>query len=402
MVNRFSISKVDWRLLTVISFFLLSFLGLTVFPEFLAHSRFLIVWILVGLSFFLYDKRQVYGKYLILMNIFLFVNAIGCLANRGQSLISFFRGGEFFILAMINIYFVVLYMRNRIKDFENVLFYLSIIMCVLYIIQYIIYPTPIFRSTEVALDMDIAESSDSRIRIIGQALGTIAYFMGLNKFLCKKEIKSLIQMALGFSSIIILGFRSQAFALVLFSILLFVRFYKFSLKMWLPIIFAAVVVYYIVIPLSFVQNSLENMIERQESGSGSNEARIITMTYYINNFFQNNWEIFLGAGLPGSSGEYADYIDKLKSYHFIYADCGLLGLSWVAGIPVVLIIVIYPIKALLMKVPKPYLYIGLVLAFSLISSIFTREIYRDGNPFIFGGLLALQEKINKRTTKVIV
>ena len=48
-----------------------------------------------------------------------------------------------------------------------------------------------------------------------------------------------------------------------------------------------------------------------------------------------------------------------------------------------------------MKVPRPYIYIGLVLAFSLISSILTREIYRDGNPFIFGILLALQEKIRE-------
>ena len=341
MVNRFSIFRVDWRLLTVISFFLLSFLGLIIFPEFLAHNRFLIVWLLVVFSFFLFDKRQIYGKYIVLMNLFLFINAIGCYANRGQSLYSFFRGSEFYILAMINIYFIALRLRNKIKDFENVLFYLSIIMCVLYIIQYIIYPIPIFKSTGVALDRDIVESSDSRIRITGQALGTIAYFMGLNKFLCKKEIKSLIQMTLGFSSIIILGFRSQAFALILFSIVLFVRLYKFSLKMWLPIVIAAIVVYYIVIPLSFVQNSLENMMERQETGSGSNEARIITMAYYMNNFFQNNWERFWGAGLPGSFGVYSEYIDYLKSYHLIFADCGLLGLSWIAGVPATLIIIIY-------------------------------------------------------------
>lgn len=81
---------------------------------------------------------------------------------------------------------------------------------------------------------------------------------------------------------------------------------------------------------------------------------------------------------------YSDYgkfendvmIDK---YGLYYADWGLIGLSWMIGIPTVLVMVYYSFKMFLTKVPKEYLYLGVYFFNIVISSITTHEFYIHEN-----------------------
>lgn len=394
---KYVINKIDYKILFVLSLFVLSFFGLSVYPTVLHSSRFF--WMIMPVtlcSFLLYDKHQIYGKIILLLNIFLFINAISCVVFRHQSLISTYRGWDMCILLPINYYFIFWGLKNRIKEYEKILFLLSIVFCLLYILQYFIYPTTIFISAEKALEFrEIEEASQIRIRTIGQALGPIAYFMGLNKFLTFKKYVYLIQAFLGMSVIVMLGFRLQVVLLIFFTVYLYFKFYGFSWRLFFRIIFISFIAQAILYNVQFVLDSFQNMINRQETGT-SFEARLRTIYYFDNFFFKNNWERFWGAGLPGNSGQYHDYIDQLKESGIIYADIGIWGLSWVAGIPAVLLLILYPLISFAKKVPFVYSYIGITLLFVLLSSILSREIYRDGNPFLFGMMLALQDKIIKR------
>ena len=101
----------------------------------------------------------------------------------------------------------------------------------------------------------------------------------------------------------------------------------------------------------------------------------------------------MGAGNPGTSGNYSIFIDKLKNdYGFVYGDWGLIGLSWIVGIPVVLLILLYCMKAFFIKVENKYIYLACYFIFIVFASIFSREIYRYGNFFIQALILAILEK----------
>lgn len=384
-----AINKI-FLLLVILS--LISFFGLDLKVQGLDYFVFALKWIIFLCPLFFYEKKQIYGKYILLLNLFLLVNVVGCYVNRGQGILNAYNGAEMNILLMLNIYFIFLFMKNKYGDYEEILYYLSITLCILYIIQYIIYPKTIFLSAKVALEAHRGTSIDARFRVWGQCLAPLAFFMGLNKLLIKPQIKNYIQIALGLSVIIMMGFRTHVIFLMLFTFILLFKVYKMSLKSFLWLTGTCIFFWFVVLPLPFVQATLEKMIDRQLDGS-SNLARWITMDFYMNHFFVNDWEKVFGAGLPGKTGAYQVYIDMLKQRDFIYADCGLLGLSWIAGIPAVLMIVIYPVISLIKNVPRNYYYIGITLGFCLFSSIFTREIFRDGNPLIFGILLAMQEKI---------
>ena len=125
---KYVIEKIDYKILLVLSLFALSFFGLSIYPTVLHNSRFFWMILPVTLcSFLLYDKHQTYGKIILLLNIFLFINAILCNVFRHQSLISTYRGWDMCILLPINFYFVFWTLKNRIKEYEKNLFLLSIV-----------------------------------------------------------------------------------------------------------------------------------------------------------------------------------------------------------------------------------------------------------------------------------
>ena len=386
------INAVDWRALLFFSVIALFGFGLLFFPQkFYYHQYVWQVWPVLVLSIILYNRKQIYGKYLILMQFFLFINAVGCYINRDQTLLSYYSGLEYCTISMINIYFIAVVLKNEVKDYEKLLYSLSIIMCAIYIIQYYLYPIPIVNGALYLVEKGWIDQG-TRFRMIGQSLAFLAYFMGLTKYLVSFKIKFLLQFVLGGIVLIMLGFRIQLFFVAIFTLILYWKIFKFSYKVFWAFLFFGLLIYYFVLDLPFVKLTIDAIVERQDKGE-SDEIRWYAIDYFQNYFFKNTWETIWGAGLPGKNSSYCLLVDNLKDRMIIFADIGVWGLSWMAGIPATLIIVLYPIVAYFKKVPKEYLYIGITLLCVLLSSIFTREIYRDGNPFIFGIMLAMQEKI---------
>lgn len=371
----------------------LSFMGLKIIPLTLTIVNYIYIGFpLLILSVFLYKKEYRFGKIIILINFFLLINSIGCMINRDQSLWSTYTGTEMRNFMMLNVYFIIISSSLSVKKIEKCLYYLSLTFCIIYIIQFLVYPTEIcYGATS-----DFMQGNVVRIRLWGQSLAIIAFLMGLNKSLEYKKIKYYVQCFLGILVILLLGFRSQLLVLIATTLILLFRRYKLSFKFCFNVLLICIIFSYAVLQIPFVSDSITEMINRSEEGQSfdnDNYIRTICYDYYTNNFFENTWESIMGTGNPGSYGSYSMLINKIKNdYGFVYGDWGLIGLSWIVGIPVVLFILFYCLKAFLLKVEDKYIYLACYFIFIVFASIFSREIYRYGNFFIQGIILALLEK----------
>lgn len=140
----------------------------------------------------------------------------------------------------------------------------------------------------------------------------------------------------------------------------------------------------ILMQTDFVGNKILSMQNRGETQNFSNDnyVRYFTYDYYTSIVPQNTYEKIMGTGLEGLDGEYQSSMLKAKRAGYIWADWGLIGLTWVLGIPGVLCLIWYSITVFKYskKLPNEY-YIGLWFLFLIIVGTFNREFYRFG---IFG------------------
>lgn len=121
------------------------------------------------------------------------------------------------------------------------------------------------------------------------------------------------------------------------------------------------------------------MLARQETLNTyrfENDIRYLNLIYHYTSYFKNPIEMIFGSGMPYTGTSYYDFEQDLKEmYGFYYSDWGLIGLSWIIGIPAVLIMLIYSYKIFKTKTRKEYYYIGIYFFNIVISSITTHEFY---------------------------
>ncbi|MFT3993578.1 MAG: hypothetical protein QM660_04675 [Dysgonomonas sp.] len=149
---------------------------------------------------------------------------------------------------------------------------------------------------------------------------------------------------------------------------------------------------------------IDKMMQRQETDNMGNEdyVRVLQLDYFLHHHFKNIIEFIGGSGVPNPNSGYGKYMysfNEVDEYGVMsgtsitgWFDWGLIGLSWVMGIPAVLALLIYAIRAIILKVDKEYYYIGCWFLFLLIISPVNTEFYREGI-FVFHGIaLYLVEK----------
>lgn len=181
---------------------------------------------------------------------------------------------------------------------------------------------------------------------------------------------------------------------------IFKLFFKLSV---VAIIFVGIVlVLYQYVPL--IQSSLDSLQNRagesNQTFNNDDYIRMVSINYYYTSFFKSPIELFFGAGMIGNNGPVADVFAKLMLYNYNLTDWGLIGLSWYAGIPVVLCIVYYLIRGILQQVPKQYLYINAWFLYLLIVSITDPEMYQHYSFLIQSILLYMLYLINPRFLKI--
>lgn len=331
-----------------------------------------------------------FKKEILIFYLCIVINMITCYLGRGQSIASYIRGNEFVNLFLIGSYFLFAHFKISLEKWEEVIVRLSVLFCICYLLQYILSPIVIFSGA--ANDVMQDGNSNIRIRLTGQALASLAYLKLANDLLLKWQLKKLFLLLLPLLVILFLGFRMQLFALLLITGFMFVKHFGFSFRILSKLV-PFVIVGALIMSLPQVQNSIEHIEERQANDNFDNEnyVRIREYIYYTENFPKNGFEKILGTGLPGLGSRYGKDVRDSVEYKMVWADWGLIGLSWMLGIPGVVAFVWIMIKGGLLKQDKRYLYISCWFFFMLFASILQREMYRPGNPFLIGIMLLIAQ-----------
>lgn len=348
----------------------------------------------MGIAMFLlgivkFKKKMPFNGILYSLAICFFLNFISCKIFRGQSVIDTFRASNSFLSLALFWFFYS--WKVDLRQWEKMLWWLCLTFGVCYVIQYIAYPTVIFGG-QIRIG-----SEEARMAIIGQGLASFSFLFGLNKYVVNQDKKYIVIMLTGLFAVFGCGYRSMLLALIVSSLILLMRL-GISFKRLLSFGVLAAVVYLFVSNVDFVQDQINNMINRNENLKDSgweNDIRYINLMYHYTDYFKNVIEMFFGSGMPFPTSEYGIYENNImiETYHFYYSDWGLVGLSWMIGIPAVLVMIYYSLKMFLTKVPKEYLYLGIYFFDIVISSITTHEFYIHSNYVVQAILFCVFAKV---------
>lgn len=341
------------------------------------------------MGFLNYKKELPFNKYIILLFAFLLLNFFSCWYFNGQTLLDSFRASnEFYSLSLFWFFYS---WKFNLEQWEKALWWICLCFGLCYLIQYIAFPNIIFGG-------QIRTGSDEqRMAIYGQGLASFSVIFGINKYLTTRKIKYVIIILTGIFAVFGCGYRTMLLALMISTLLLVMKL-GVSKRIIISGSFIAIIFYFFAINTDLVQSQFANMINRQESLNDhgfENDIRYINLIYHYTEYFKSPIELFLGSGMPFKESIYGNYQSNImiNTYGFHYADWGLIGLSWMIGIPAVLIMLLYSYRIFRTKVPEKYMYIGIYFFNIVISSITSHEFYIHQNFVVQAILFCVFTKI---------
>lgn len=334
-----------------------------------------------------YNSVYLYKKELLLFLAFIICSCIYSAIYNGQNLVKTFVASlDFFGIISL---FILVYYKVPLKECKKLLVTISLLFCVCYIIQWIIYPTVLFSG---ATDETNISGSYFRMRMQGSICAYILYFYGLNELLLTKKIKNIIYMIVGGIPIIVMGFRSLTALTLICSMMLFLFLSAKSKKTILWLIPLGGFLYFST-TLPVVSNKIDEMMERQDSDqtfANEDYIRYIEFDYFNKEIFTKPGEKIFGGGAPVYDGNhYAKILETAyQVYGWYWVDLGLIGLSFIIGIPAVLIFSWLIFKCIRFCKNPEYQFLRFTLVTVFLGSIITsKEIYRTGNMIIIGIIL---------------
>lgn len=341
------------------------------------------------------NRKREFSAPIIGFVLCIFLSCISSYVFRGQHNIytTFTQSFTYLSLAF---YFVCLRLKISISDLEKSLVFIGLVSVGGYILQYEIYPTALFHDALKDYDKEI------RVRMCGSIIYSFLFFFGVNKYVTKKTFKYILYSALSFICIAIMGFRSLTISLLAIGLMEYLYLTGLSakrLKQLIPL----VVVIVVVSQLDIVTNKFLEMLSRQESGQSFDNddyIRFVELDYYWNNYFTNNIERFFGSGLPVMGTDLYNLQRTNFMFNLYWNDWGLLGLSWIYGIPAVCLLYFLYLKVIFSKIPKDYIYLKAIFIFLILTSLTSAEAFRSGNLLLQGAFLYLVMKVKNNEEKL--
>lgn len=237
----------------------------------------------IGIATFAYcyfktrNRKDFYSKYIGFYLIGVFASCVYCRIFHQQGVFPTLVA-SYTCLGLGGFYLFSKY-RLSYNDSIIILKNISILFCICYIVQWLLYPIAIFAT---ANDEFNVTDDAFRMRLPGSICGYILLFMGLNNYLLSKKKQELAYAILGAVPILIQGFRSLIFLTLFAVIYMIFIIQKRSSKMIFYL-----VGFFVVLALStnipIVQKKIDEMAYRQEKGytfSNKDYVRNIALVYY--------------------------------------------------------------------------------------------------------------------------
>ncbi|MBP3716170.1 MAG: hypothetical protein J6I79_01560 [Paludibacteraceae bacterium] len=290
-------------------------------------------------------------------------------------------------------------LKSSGKDYQKIIVYSGVIFCCCYLIQFLVYPFPIFHGAEEDV-ANVSETEGYRVRLPGALFAYVLAFYSWQRFLLTRKIKCLFYMVLGLLPIIIMGFRSLTL-LTVCSLILMIPYVLRSFGKTLKWSILAVLLLVSASQIPLVSEKLDNMEAKQLNGqnfSNKDYIRYLEFYYFYDYVFTKDYELFFGGGAPyKTETPYACMVhkDAQEDYNFFWSDLGLVGLAFIIGIPAVVLLIIMVSKSVLRCSTPQLQFVRFALLTALIGSLFTtKEIYRAGNLIIMALLIAYEVRVN--------
>ena len=192
---------------------------------------------------------------------------------------------------------------------------------------------------------------------------------------------------LGLLPIVIMGFRSLTFLSIAF-IFIMIPFVIRKFGKTIVMAIASVFLLFALSQIGIVQDKIDEMLERQEGGQtfeNKDYIRYLEYDYFSSVMFDKPGERYIGGGVPSdpSSRYYTNIENAVDVLHFFWMDLGLVGLTFIIGVPAVVLLVFIVVKCLLNAKSPELQYIRFSLLTILLGSLGTSmEIFRPGNLLI--------------------
>lgn len=338
-----------------------------------------------------YKNDLLFRKNMIWFYGLLYISAISCYINRGQTISDTLMTREYFNFYCLTLFYVFLSLKPSLKDVGHVVLSLYVIFIAVYILQYIYYPKEI-------VTLIVNNEREHRFRIMGQTINIVGYFYCVCSYMATRKLMYLMLSFMGILIVFLMGFRMMLAAILLITAVAYFRMKKKSIKNILSTVVVVGVFTYLLSLIPAVTDSVERMIEANDSQTYLNDdyIRWMQFAYFTNDHFNSLIEWITGSGIPGRFSSYGNMM-ALDKDHFeataIYGwvDWGLIGLSWVAGPFTVIALVLMWFKCIKISwfEEVKYQYVAYSLIFLLIISVNNIEIYRIGSFGIHALLLYL-------------
>lgn len=368
------------------------FLGTTLIPP----MRMWIMWpLILWLFYYVYLERknlEKWEKCIIFVPLLVIISCFVSQRYNAQpfSLTLFY---SYPFLGLLS-YFFMRWASPSSKNTFIVLKRLFYIVVFCYFLQVLIYPIVLFGSALGDINLD---SGHFRMRFVCSLSFFLLFMYGFNQYYIGKGIKNLLYCVLGGLPIIIMGFRSLTTLAVLAAFLM-LFFTKKELGHFIKHAIVFFIAAIVALQMPIVQEKMDEMMERQNTDQtfqNEDYVRFISLAYYDSYFNERPLVRFLGGGYPlvtydgpqNASNKYQAYVSSGVDSGLMWNDLGIIGLSYIIGIPAVVILLILCIRCIILCRDPELQYIRFALLVSILGSIMTsQEIYRDGNFLLLGVL----------------
>lgn len=343
--------------------------------------------------FFSYKSRKVSFPYKKTIFVYTFFIICSCIYSH-------YYNGQIMYKVLFNSYdyltllFALIVMKYNLSSHQLIqtIKIVSIIFCCCYLIQWIIYPIQLFAGS---LNENTITQNQFRMRMPGSICAFTLFFYGINQFLLNRKKINILYIGLGFLVFLIMGFRTLLAFTLLFTLFLLYSVTKNAIRIIGYLILGCILAFG-VSQTEFAQSKIKEMQTRQEKGdnfSNKDYIRYREYEYFTEEQFIKPGEKFIGGGTPVYDGNnYANTLDHVAiTYGYFWVDLGLIGLSWIIGIPAVLILIYIIIRCSIRIKDKDILFIRYTLLTTLFSSLLTTaEIFRRGNFIIIALFLCVE------------
>lgn len=373
----------------------------TVFFDFVYIPGFNKIFKWFGLVFFFIvyllslKQKEKYNKLVNIFNTLVLLSCVNTTIFHGQKF-HMVLYTSYFLLGFV--FFSFLYLKKvNIRNCIHALTIFSIIFCLCYIVQWILYPTNIFMGS---LDEFSIGDSYFRMRMSCSICSYYLLFLGVYLSLNKKLLNGIILSVLGFIPAIIMGFRSLMILTVFFVFILIMEYYKRNIKRLVLAFILGVLAINIALQFPLVQEKINDMYtrqERDETFSNSDYIRYISLDYYYNNTHSEITDPLVGSGVPflESKNRYTSIFDYGYSLNLYWNDLGVIGLALLIGFPAAILLCYILLRSTLFCKTHELLPIKYTILTVFLGSIFTsQELFRSGNFVVLGTMLYILTQFN--------